>query len=255
MASNCKTVRAEIDEARGGAWLSRDSQSHVGACAGCLEFMEEREKLRSLVGTLERVEAPGDFEFRLRARMAAAKEAKPSRFFLFRPAPGLATLALAATIVGSIYYSNATAPTAVQPSSHQPSVAQTAAPATTRDANEAVKVKEEVKAVAPSVEVERSAGVRPLRKDRRRSAAPSRMDVAKAREEGALDFGFKTSPVIKSTNVKLEVSSEPLRVVVRDERGARRRLPMNPVSFGAQSPVGKRRQPSPLAVADNEGVW
>lgn len=275
MASNCKTVRAEIEEAAVGAWLSRRTQEHVGACAACSGFLSERDSLRRLVGGLERVEAPGDFEFRLRARMAAAQAASRARFFNFRPAAGFASFALAAVLVASAaaaYYSKRPAPTADQASSSSqtPVAAETApqqsSPAGLRVAaakqggNEVFESEDKETGVVPPLKVEKTAGPRQPRQERRRAtvarvAAEPRAEVAKARSEGELEFGLSTSPVVKGSNVKLEVSSEPMRVVLRDERGTARRLPMNPVSFGAQSPVGKRRGPTPINAADNEGVW
>jgi hypothetical protein len=90
-----------------------------------------------------------------------------------------------------------------------------------------------------------------------REASEPRTDVAtKARPAGELEFGLSTSPVVTGSNVKLEVSSQPLRVVMRDEHGTPRRLAMRPVSFGAQNPVGKRRKtPETTTVADSGGVW
>ncbi len=133
MASNCKVIRAEIEETVGGAWLSRGTEAHLAACANCLSFYKEREALRRLVGNLERVEAPGDFEFRLRARMAAAKETKGTRPFVFRFAPGFASFALAAVFVAAVagaYYFKSTAPAVADHAASQPSstvVTQTAA--------------------------------------------------------------------------------------------------------------------------------
>ncbi len=89
----------------------------------------------------------------------------------------------------------------------------------------------------------------------RAAAAEARREVAAGRTEGELSFGLSTSPVIKASNVKLEVSAEPLRIVVRDESGAARRVAMKPVSFGAQNPVGKPRAVSNTSLADDEGVW
>lgn len=279
MGSNCKVIRAEIEESAGGAWLSRAAGEHLAACASCLGFKNERESLRRLVGGLERVEAPGDFEFRLRARMAAANEAQRARPSVFRLAPGLASFALAAVFVASVaaaYYFNRTTPTgptadhaasrqtstatetATQPTTITPSAA-TASPAVevvnTKDKN----TKDERADASPSMYDERAAVVRPSRQERRRASARAatepRVEVVKAPTEGVLEFGLSTSPVVKGSNVKLEVTAEPLRVVLRDEHGTPRRLSMRPVSFGAQNPVGKRRELKTMTVADTEGVW
>lgn len=273
MASNCKVIRAEIEETVGGARLGRGTEAHLAACANCLSFHEEREALRRLVGNLERVEAPGDFEFRLRARLAAAEETKGTRPFVFRFAPGFASFALAAVFVAAVagaYYFKSTAPAVADHAASQPSstdmtqtaAAQQAPPAAAPTAEAVVEVSKNVNVQAGGsspLEVERAGGVRQSKQERRhvaRTAAPeARREVAAGRTEGELSFGLATSPVIKAPNVKLEVSAEPLRVVVRDESGAARRVAMKPVSFGAQNPVGKPRAVSNTSRADDEGVW
>ncbi|MGB8508804.1 MAG: hypothetical protein WCD76_10385, partial [Pyrinomonadaceae bacterium] len=73
---NCKRYMLEMEEASGGAGLSREARAHLRACRHCLDFYERGESLSRLVGGLEKVVAPPDFEFRLRARMAAAKKVK-----------------------------------------------------------------------------------------------------------------------------------------------------------------------------------
>jgi hypothetical protein len=273
MASNCKVIRAEIEESVGGAWLSRGAEAHLAACAGCLDFYHERGALRRLVGELERVGAPGDFEFRLRARMAAAKETKGTRPLVFRFAPGFASFALAAVFVAAVagaYYFKRAAPAVADHAAPQPSstaatrtVADQPTPPAAPTAGPVVEVSTKVSEQAggsPSLGVERAGGVRQPKPERRLSAARAaaaepRRESAAGRTGGELNFGLSTSPVIKASNVKLEVSAEPLRMVVRDESGAARRVAMKPVSFGAQNPVGKPRAVSNTSLADDEGVW
>ena len=269
MASNCKVIRAEIEETVGGAWLGRGAEAHLAACANCLSFYKEREALRRLVGNLERVEAPGDFEFRLRARMAAAKETKGTRPLVFRFAPGFASFALAAVFVAAVagaYYFKRTATTVADHAAPRPPAAvgtQSAAhqptPPATGPVVEVVETVDKTAGGSSPVEVERAGGVRQSKQVRghgaRAAAAESRREAAAERTEGELSFGLSTSPVIKASNVKLEVSAEPLRMVVRDESGAARRVAMKPVSFGAQNPVGKPRAVSITSLADDEGVW
>src|SRR5689334_19451543 len=71
--SDCKAYRREIEEAVEGRPASADARAHLALCRACGDALRERERLRALVGGLGRVEAPADFEFRLRARMAASK--------------------------------------------------------------------------------------------------------------------------------------------------------------------------------------
>jgi hypothetical protein len=96
---SCKDCRVEIEETEQGQSLSANSDAHLAACAECRAFREERLALRQMIASLEVVTAPADFDFRLRARLAAAKSAGDSRFALSRFTPGAWSMALAASFV------------------------------------------------------------------------------------------------------------------------------------------------------------
>ena len=84
--SECERMRAtrrEIDESELNQRLTNQALSHLEVCSACRDFRAERASLRELVGSLEPVAAPGDFEMRLRARIA--NEQGPARQpFIFR---------------------------------------------------------------------------------------------------------------------------------------------------------------------------
>src|SRR5688500_12983854 len=69
--SDCKVYRREIVEGFDGT-MSRGARAHAEVCRDCGDELRGRESLRALVRGLAKVEAPSDFEFRLRARMAAS---------------------------------------------------------------------------------------------------------------------------------------------------------------------------------------
>jgi hypothetical protein len=98
--TDCKVFRTEIDEAARGDALGRAAAAHAEVCAACGSHLRERERLRGLVRGLGRVEAPPDFEFRLRARMAASKPGGGGGIFarLF-PIGGLAWAAVAVCVL------------------------------------------------------------------------------------------------------------------------------------------------------------
>jgi hypothetical protein len=56
--------------------------NHVLICVACETLLREQTKLRELVSSLGTVEAPGDFEFRLRARLADQKRKVTQPFML-----------------------------------------------------------------------------------------------------------------------------------------------------------------------------
>ena len=66
----CNQVRTEIDEKDLTVSLSPGAMEHLRHCNECQEFQIKGTKLRQIVGSLETVAAPADFDFRLRARLA-----------------------------------------------------------------------------------------------------------------------------------------------------------------------------------------
>jgi hypothetical protein len=68
--ANCKTVRREIEEVDYGEKLAGSVMEHLAVCGHCERFYHERRKLREMVGSLETVSAPPDFELGIRSRLA-----------------------------------------------------------------------------------------------------------------------------------------------------------------------------------------
>ena len=81
---NCKQIREAIDTASRRNPYSGAVASHLNGCPDCRRYSDETTSLTRLLGAQPRVEAPPDFEFRLRARMlrAQAAPAIDSRNFL-----------------------------------------------------------------------------------------------------------------------------------------------------------------------------
>jgi hypothetical protein len=103
---NCKHCQSEIEHLEFVQTMSADVLRHIKSCASCREFKSERDSLRSLIGGLERVTAPSNFDARLRARLAHAKTPKPSpfawlNFGLLRPA---LTFGFALVLLGAGFF-------------------------------------------------------------------------------------------------------------------------------------------------------
>jgi hypothetical protein len=96
---NCKTCRIEIEESESGEPRSRAAKAHLDSCADCTVFRKERLRLKSLIAGLEVVTTPPDFDFRLRARLAALRSESPTNGYWTRFVPSARALALAAAIV------------------------------------------------------------------------------------------------------------------------------------------------------------
>src|SRR5262249_53604861 len=70
---NCKQTRKAIDTASRYNLRGGNVTSHLNGCPNCHRYSNETMSLLGLLGAQSRVEAPPDFEFRLRARMARAQ--------------------------------------------------------------------------------------------------------------------------------------------------------------------------------------
>jgi hypothetical protein len=89
----CEPVRRELEELRLNEDFSAATTEHLQTCLECRDFQRQHTKLRQIVGSLGTVDAPADFDFRLRARLAADSQAPSFRFWSFT-VKGLATAAV-----------------------------------------------------------------------------------------------------------------------------------------------------------------
>src|ERR1043166_9657590 len=91
--TRCEPVRRELEESMLNDAFSATTAEHLRGCAECREFQREQTKLREIVGSLGTVNAPPDFDFRLRARLAADSQGAGFRYWSFA-VKGLATAAI-----------------------------------------------------------------------------------------------------------------------------------------------------------------
>jgi len=274
--SDCQVYRREIVEDFDGE-LSRGARAHAGSCRVCADELRGRESLRALVRDLGKVEAPADFEFRLRARMAASK-ASGTRGPLrgFRLVYAFAPVAAAACflVVSTALYLRQASQTVPAES---PSVAVAEAPrrAAAEETSATAAVDEAKGSERPGVKVVDVASNRmtPGARDagQKRRAAPRQpreVGEVAARPDGrdgrpaatqrnTAEFSLTQAPVItgRGVTIALKTPSEPMRMILRDERGAGRVVPMRAVSFGSQELITRENVSRQTTAAENEGVW
>jgi hypothetical protein len=237
---DCRITRREIDESELNQRLSDQARLHVASCASCRGFRAERTSLRELVGSLEPVAAPGDFEMRLRARLANEKQSRAQQPFFFRfviSSPALAGAALVLVLGLSLAWfaqrnttqspEVANGPIQETPGRSQPAIA--AIDPVKNDVNVAVPS-------APGKEDKNSGRLgNPFRERGNRTVA----------SVTAHDYG--TSPAEsyrqmeqRAGEVSLSAPLKPMVVSMQDDRGETRRISLPPVSFGAQR-IGDNR--------------
>jgi hypothetical protein len=258
--SECKVYRREVEGAADGRGLSDGARLHISSCRVCGDELREHERLRALVGGLGKVDAPADFEFRLRARMAAAKiDRGHGRFSGTRWLYGFAPVAVAACFVivsATLYLRQA----ARQTKTDAPAVAARPAPNVepAHARRQQAEPKAEVKEVAGVNQAD--ASPRKVHKHVHRAnarAAQTREVAAKVERRAVAEPNTIESSVTGAQviHLHLKTSAEPLRVILRDERGTERVVPMRSVSFGSQSFLAREAATRPSAAAEVGGVW
>jgi hypothetical protein len=268
--SDCKVYRREIVEGFDGE-MSRGAHAHAEVCRACGDELRGRESLRALVGGLAKVEAPSDFEFRLRARMAgsgAAGRRGPLKglrlVYAFAPVAAAACFLVIST---ALYLGQASrtgagesSSVAVAESARNATAGQTAAAPAVGDVKESGRTNVGAVSVAPASVTPPS---RPAAQRQRAASRQSREVAAKldgraaAPQRNTADFSVTQAPVItgRGVTIALKTTTEPMRMILRDERGAGRVVPMRAVSFGAQELIARESVSRQATAAENEGVW
>ncbi len=250
MKTNCKTIRRELDEMNLGEESSPSVMLHLQQCEECQEFHQSRTKLRQLVGSLETVAAPADFDFRLRARLAGEKAGSAHGRVFAGWSPGFRVLATAAIVlmVGVVLFVS-------QRRSQLPSVAK-------------VQVEEpaRAKAISPKpsevLTPSNTAPVIPYTARPKASVTSTLAGIKGKRQMATTDFSSVPATVLRregsvarvgSTTVfPIDAANQSLRVSLDDGSGNWRTISLPTVSFGSQRVVASGSVSNQLAA---KGIW
>ena len=260
---DCRNMQREIEEAGSADLLSAAVISHLEACAACETLSRQQTKLQTIVSSLGTVEAPGDFDFRLRARLAAEKRGDTRSLPFANLSFGLRSAAIAAILllIGSafVFVSFKTRP-------HNPVVArggkqvtpQSAAPdSSTNPIPVPVSMKPDGPQVAKATkENESGEGTRKRRSsneiathrdsDRIGTRDQSSGGAAVLRRDDQLAESYPTAAF------PINASYQSLRVSVNDGRGTSRTISLPSVSFGSQRTLSQTASP---LLASARGTW
>lgn len=259
--------------------LSEAAEAHLAACEGCRVFGAERLALSRLVGGLEKVSAPADFDFRMRARMAAEASAQATRARWFNLSPAALSWPLAAcfalVVSGALYFQQQQQPNAITTPSEQPRNAVVAFEQTPQ-----ASLNQETSQSAPTRNVETESGTdAPSLKN---SVAAARRQVSPVRGSGGrttvdaaqIRAGIEESssailpgvPVRHAANstatgervlipVQVSAQERPLKVLLRETDGAARTISVESVSFGSRDVIGRPASMTKASLSTNQGVW
>jgi hypothetical protein len=242
-SNTCRHARREIDELEIGQSPGETTTAHLASCAACAQFRSERASLRELIGGLEPVVAPADFDMRLRARIARDRAgAEPQPFFarfIGMPAIAAAAVVVMAVSIAVIWVGqrNSQPTTAVVQNAPASSVAQGG-------------TEPAIQSVPASAAVSDTTGGNENVAVTGNTGKGFAGRVKKARSGGATDYALRAANSVKANDSFVDAPSKPVVVSLEDNNGAKRKISLPPVSFGAQSLVDNR-----IPVSYTGRVW
>lgn len=239
--NNCEVVRRELDELMIGEACSTAVTEHLRGCAACREFHEQQTKLRQIVGSLGTVEAPADFDFRLRARLAQSNGSSVYWPFARR---GLAVAAMVIVfLVGVVVVRNMmNKPARVDNFAQQQPQTPVHPEATPTGAKEEKKPEQTIAVNDKAPEPIQRDGRHPRNEFRKRPL--STVDSALSRAEVING----TQPAGLSTAFPIDASPQTFTVSLEDGRGNARTISVPTISFGSQRIVQNGNQLAPKRV-------
>ena len=111
---NCREFTAEFEERSA---LTQAATLHLNDCPGCKKTSAEQTRVWQMIDGLKRVDAPNDFDFRVKARIANKKPADFQPRFLpvlrYVLPLGLVVLILGAVIFNTAYFSDGSSSPAI----------------------------------------------------------------------------------------------------------------------------------------------
>ena len=239
----CETVRHELEELMPNDECSIYATQHLRECDDCREFHQKQTRLRQIVGSLGTVEAPPDFDFRLRARLAneASNAAFPVRVMQWSFASkGFAVATILLLLVGGVVYVRTILNQPVQQIAEQ--TIEPSQPLPKPVENEARPSN------APSIVASDNTS--------RRVAGERRGPSNKRPSLVAVDLGSERAPVFSDAHrhsaiFPIDASTESFKVSLDDGRGNALTISVPTITFGSQRVLPNANQVAQKGVT----VW
>jgi hypothetical protein len=259
---NCRNIKREI-EARGAGRFSSAVMEHIERCAACETISRQQSELHALVSSLGRVEAPADFDVRLRARLAAEERDKSRSFAFADLSFGLRSAAVAAVllVIGStfVFVTFRNRPDAVLAGNKQVAVT----PVTPESKPKSIENGEKpVGSDAAQSRTTAEAGSNPLPRPRRNVGWRSELASLRNNRLGTRDQSSTSAGVLKRNDQLAEAyptaafpinaSYQSLKVSVDNGSGLSRTISLPTVSFGSQRTLSNSASP---LMASARGTW
>lgn len=276
-AMDCKACRNEIELSPTGEQMRARAAAlaHMQRCARCRDFGAERRALLELVSSLEGINAPHDFEWRLRARLNADKRHHKDRPRLrLGFAPNTQAIALAASFalligVAVIFKQRSNEALVVRPAGELVKVS----------ADNKVKTSNDETVIVPEAKDTYTSGKSKINNtsymtiSRVRAASPTRAAASDAKGTPAAssvmaaasgstarshDFSSSAAPVVTLFAVPVKDTSQHLKLLLDEGNGTTRTVRLQNVTFGAQSIVERTAGGSAVGRSPDTnagGIW
>lgn len=258
---NCRSVCREIEEVDLGQQLSGLAIEHMRSCPQCLSFYEDSLKLRQLAASLVTVEAPADFDVRLRARLANEKPGLARKFAIAGSSFGLPSVALAtvALVLGLgagfllrvLRPTNSSTPARVETTNANRPNTLANNQGSPRDDRETGATLNVAKSAPKHQRSEKPAVLRTTVAGLRNNGRVVAKDLSSLpaavvrREESVASAG--TSPIFP-----IDASYQALKVSLYDATGVSRTIWLPSVSFGSQRVLTSSSSPMTTSA---KGIW
>src|SRR4030095_11400279 len=240
----CNQVRFEIDEKDLTAPLSTSAMEHLRHCSECQEFQNKETKLRQIVGSLEPVNAPPDFDFRLRARLAndrtvaSYRSMSAVRLWRMRSAAVAAMLLIFAATVYLIRQNQPAPTSGSEPAMNASNDTKSAEPTNSPTA-------------PPDVVVSKGGSESTIAE--RRNVQPRPVTGMIKRPAATKDYSNTAAPVLSiDQTFPIDVSQPSFKVSLDDGRGTSRTISVPTVSFGSRRVLTPTMASNQLAT---KGDW
>ncbi len=260
---NCRNIQREIEEAGSADLLSASAISHLEACVACETLSRRQTRLQAIISSLGTVEAPGDFDSRLRARLAAERRGQLRSLPFANLSFGLRFAAVAAMLllIGSAFLF-----VSFRGRPNNPVVADggkqiTSQPAAPDSGPKPILVPASVKNQDES-QVAKAPRKNELEGTHRRRPSAELATYRNRNRVGTQDISSKGATVVKRDDQLAEsyptaafpinASYQSHKVSVDNGRGTSRTISLPSVSFGSQRTLSQT--PSPL-IASARDAW
>ena len=245
---NCEIIRRELDELMLDGTFSTTAAEHLNECSDCREFNRTQTKLRRMVGSLGTVEAPPDFDFRLRARLASDPATSAFNYWPLvqrglAVAAAVIVVAFGVLVIKNLDFSQQKEVRAENPPAapqQSPGQVEPVQPNSTLNP-------QSLTAHNPLSGVDKNKGERPQQVSTRIKRPMTAVDFSKQRAEVyPLAEAYNSE---SSTVFPIDASLQPLRLSLDDGRGNARTISVPTIRFGSQRMLPNKNQ---LA---EKGIW